>query len=88
MFEELMRILKPRGSLFIRIASNFGIENQVIFLENGIYKLPDGSSRFLLTADILQDINNLESVLMVEDIKTTIVENKRSMTTLVIQKVE
>lgn len=86
MLNELMRILKPQGSLFIRTASNFGIEDQVKVLENGIYKLPDGSTRFLLTTNILQDIINRECVLMIEDVKTTIVEKKRSMTTLVIEK--
>ena len=77
MLNELMRILKPQGSLFIRTASNFGIEDQVKVLENGIYKLPDGSTRFLLTTNILQDIINRECVLMIEDVKTTIVEKKK-----------
>lgn len=33
MFEELVRVLKPHGSLLIRTTSNFGIENQVMLLE-------------------------------------------------------
>ncbi len=86
MFEELLRVLKPKGSLFIRIASNFGIENLVILLDHGIYKLPDGTTRFLLTPEILEDLQNNKDVLFIEDIKTTIVHNKRSMTTLVIKK--
>ena len=86
MLNELLRILKPQGSLFIRTASNFGIEELVIALGNGIYKLPDGSTRFLLTTKILDDIKNMNGVLLIEDLKTTIVHNKRSMTTLVIQK--
>ncbi|MDD3723399.1 MAG: class I SAM-dependent methyltransferase [Lutibacter sp.] len=85
-FEELLRVLKPKGSLFIRTASNFGIENLVILFDKGIYKLPDGTTRFLLTPEILEDIQNNKSVLLIEDIKTTIVHHKRSMTTLVIKK--
>ncbi len=85
-FEELLRILKPKGSLFIRTASNFGIENLVILLDHGIYKLPDGTTRFLITSEILEDIQNINGVLLIEDVKTTIVHHKRSMTTLVIKK--
>lgn len=86
MFNELLRVLKPKGSLFIRVASNFGIENQVRQIAEGVYKLPDGSTRFLLTADILDEIKKNEQISLIEDVKTTIVENKRSMTTLVFIK--
>jgi len=85
-FEELLRVLKPKGSLFIRTASNFGIENLVILLDKGIYKLPDGTSRFLMTPEILEDIQNNKVVVLIEDVKTTIVHHKRAMTTLVIKK--
>ena len=87
MLHELIRVLKPNGSLFIRIASNFGIENDVVYLSNGTYKLPDGSTRFLLTEDLLHKITSLQSIITVEDVKTTIVHTKRSMTTLVFVKV-
>ena len=86
LFNELLRVLKPNGSLFIRTASNFGIENQVIALDNENYKLPDGSTRFLLTVEILEGLQKIKEIIFIEDIKTTIVKNKRSMTTLVIQK--
>lgn len=86
MLNELLRILKPKGSLFIRIASNFGLENQVELIENGVYKLPDGSTRFLLTAKILAELQKNQSINWLEDVKTTIVQNKRCMTTLVVQK--
>jgi len=83
---ELLRILKPQGSLLIRTASNFGIESQIISLKNEIYKLPDGSTRFLLTQEILESIQHKKDISLLEDIKTTIVQNKRSMTTLVFKK--
>lgn len=86
MFEELLRILKPQGSLFIRIASNFGIESKVKLVSESVYKLPDGSTRFLLTQDILTDLQKNKSICWLEDVKTTIVHNKRCMTTLVLQK--
>lgn len=86
MFEELLRILKPQGTLFIRTASNFGIENQVVHIGNGVYNLPDGSQRFLLTQNILNDLLHRKDISFIETVKTTIVYNKRCMTTLVIEK--
>ncbi len=86
MFEELLRVLKPQGSLFIRIASNFGIENQLESIKSGVYKLPDGSTRFLLTPQILANLQANYCISWLEDVKTTIVHNKRSITTLVIKK--
>ncbi|SDW91287.1 Methyltransferase domain-containing protein [Lutibacter oricola] len=86
MLKELLRILKPGGSLFIRMASNFGMENNVEHIENGIYKLPDGSTRFLLTKELLQHLKQSKEITFLETVKTTIVEHKRCMTTLVIEK--
>lgn len=86
MFSELKRVLKPGGSLFIRMASEFGIEPKIEVIGKGWYNLPDGSMRFLLTAELLQELKKDDVIHLVEDVKTTIVENKRSMTTLVFEK--
>ncbi|UMB61225.1 class I SAM-dependent methyltransferase [Lutibacter sp. A80] len=86
MFQELLRILKPQGTLLIRMASNFGLENQVELISNGVYNLPDGSTRFLLTQTLLDDLFKNTNIKLIEDLKTTIVHQKRSMSTLVIQK--
>jgi len=86
MFEELLRILKPQGTLLIRTATNIGIENEVEHFGNGIFKFPDGSTRFLLTPKILEKLESENRFKWVENIKTTIVHNKRAMTTMVLQK--
>jgi len=86
MFQELLRILKPQGTLFIRTASIFGLEKEVEHIFKGVYNLPDGSQRFLLTKEILEDIMNTNSIQLLEDVKTTIVKDKRCMTTLVLKK--
>ncbi|NOR28480.1 MAG: methyltransferase domain-containing protein [Lutibacter sp.] len=86
MFEELLRVLKPEGVLFIRLASNLGIENQVKHLANGVYELPDGSTRFILTQKILDEILNTKGISLEDNVKTTIVHTKRIMTTLIIKK--
>ena len=88
MFNELLRVLKPQGTLVIRTAASFGIENLIEPIGNGVYKLPDGSTRFLLNTEILDTIREKKNMFVVEDVKTTIVENKRAMTTLMIKKGE
>ncbi|WP_298366755.1 class I SAM-dependent methyltransferase [uncultured Lutibacter sp.] len=86
MFYEMLRILEPGGSLFIRMASEFGIEHMIKHLGDGNYLLPDNSTRFLLTSELLTELKNNNNIIFLEDVKTTIVENKRSMTTIVLQK--
>jgi len=86
MFEEVLRILKPQGTLFIRVASNFGMENRVKLISPDVYEMLDGTTRFLLTQKILDEIQSKYSISLLENVKTTIVHNKRSMTTLLIQK--
>ena len=48
MFAEMVRVLKPGGSIFIRMTSNIGIEEKVILIQNGVYHLPDASTRFFV----------------------------------------
>jgi len=86
MFEELLSILKPQGTLFIRVASNFGMEKKVKLISPGVYEMLDGTTRFLLTQKILDEIQTKYSISLLENVKTTVVHNKRAMTTLVIQK--
>jgi len=86
MFSELLRVLKPKGSLFIRVASNIGIEVNIIPVSKGVYKLPDGTTRFLLTKSLFSELQNEHQFKMLETFKTVNVNDLRSMTTLVVQK--
>jgi len=86
MFSELLRVLKPKGSLFIRVASNVGIEDKIIPVSEGVFKLPDGTTRFLLTKSLFLELQNEHQFKMLETFKTVNVNDLRSMTTLVIQK--
>lgn len=87
MFSELFRVLKTNGTLFIRMTSNFGIENLVNEIENGVYNIPDGSTRFLLTNTILDELKTKYNFDFIEPLKTVNVNNLRCMSTLVIKKV-
>lgn len=86
MLDSLFRVLKPGGSLFIRMASDIGIEERAEPLGGGVFYLPDGSSRFLLTRQLLADMEHRYRFLWLEDFKTVNVADLRSMSTLVLQK--
>ena len=86
MFAELVRVLQRGGSLFIRMTSDIGIENLVHPLGDGVYIIPDGSTRFLLTKQILANITRQHPVKMLEPLKTVNVNDERCMSTLVFQR--
>ncbi|ALM07176.1 hypothetical protein SB49_04690 [Sediminicola sp. YIK13] len=86
MLAEMLRVLKVHGSLFIRMASNIGIEDLVEAEGNGIFSIPDGTQRFLLTRKLLDNFMAKFNLTFLEPIKTTNVHDERCMTTLVLQK--
>lgn len=86
MLGEMWRTLKPNGIFFARLASSIGIEDKIIPTENGRYNLPDGSERFLVDEDFLIGKTKELGGDLIEPIKTTNVQNLRSMTTWVLQK--
>ena len=82
----MWRVLKPEGYLFIRLATDIGIENMVQQLNNGRYLLPDGSERFLVSEEQILHYTKLLKGYLFEPIKTTNVQNLRCMTTWCLQK--
>jgi 2-polyprenyl-3-methyl-5-hydroxy-6-metoxy-1,4-benzoquinol methylase len=85
MMEEMYRILKEGGTLFIRMTSTFGLPQNYRSLGGGRYFLADGSERFLLTEKLLEAIEQIGFV-KIEPVKSVLVEELRSMTTLVLRK--
>jgi ubiquinone/menaquinone biosynthesis C-methylase UbiE len=86
MLAELVRILKPGGSLFIRMTSDIGIEEKVVLIADGVYKIPDGSTRFLVNRQLLADCMQLNNLCFIEPLKTVNVDDVRCMSTLLLQK--
>jgi ubiquinone/menaquinone biosynthesis C-methylase UbiE len=87
MINDMIRVLKPKGHLFIRTASDIGLNEKTAQKEQGSFLLPDGSIRFLITEKMIHDIIERHSLKLVEPIKTTNVNNLRCMTTLVLEKI-
>ena len=86
MFDEMWRVLKPNVILFARLASDIGIEHLVHLIEGCRFLLPDGSERFLVNEKMLIDKTKEVGGNLIEPIKTTNVQNLRSMTTWVLRK--
>lgn len=86
MLGEMWRVLKPGGIFFARLASSIGIEDQITLIDERRYLLPDGSERFLVDEEMLLKVSaGLDSEFL-EPIKTTVVQNLRSMTTWCLRK--
>ncbi len=83
---EMWRVLKSRGILFVRQATTIGIENSLKTLNNNWYILPDGTERFLVGQKTLTSIFSELGGTLLDPLKTTNVNNLRSMTTWCIQK--
>ena len=86
MLTEMVRVLKPGGTVFIRMTSDIGIEDKVEFIADGVYKIPDGSTRFLLTRQLLADSMKQNNLSFIEPLKTVNVDDVRCMSTLLLQK--
>ena len=86
MMGELVRVLKPNGSIFIRMASNIGLENKVTALGNDQFQIPDGSVRFLLTRQLLKELMETHRLVLLEPLKTVNVQDQRCMSNLLLQK--
>ena len=86
MLHGMWRVLKPGGLLFCRLASSIGLEHQVRRVAGRRFLLPDGSERYLVDEALLTQAANDLGGRMTDPLKTTVVQNERSMTTWVLRK--
>ncbi|MBA2620823.1 MAG: class I SAM-dependent methyltransferase [Acidobacteria bacterium] len=86
MLQEMWRVLKKDGLLFVRLASSIGIEDKIELINGRRFQLPDGSERFLVDEELLIETTNQLGGIFIEPIKTTNVQNLRCMTTWIIHK--
>ena len=86
MLDGMWRVLKPGGLFFCRLASSIGIESQVRPIAGRRCLLPDGSERYLASEALLADMTEQLGAHMADPLKTTVVQNQRSMTTWVLRK--
>ena len=80
------RVVRPGGLLFARLASSIGTEHQVQRITGRRFTLPDGSERYLVDAALLENLTTELGGTLVDPLKTTVVQEARSMTTWVVRK--
>ena len=73
-------------TLFARLASSIGIEKQITPIAGRRFRLPDGSERYLVDEEMLVGLSDELGGTMLDPLKTTVVQNQRSMTTWVIRR--
>ena len=84
MLSELWRVLKPGGILFCRLGSRIGMDFE--WVGNNIFVVGDGSRWFLVDEEMLLDLTEELNAVLVDPLKTTIVQDFRCMTTWVLRK--
>ncbi len=86
MMTELVSVLKPHGTIFIRMATIESLKEKVVKVSEGVYNLPDKTTRFLLTKDLLQYIQTKFNLVLLDKFKYVNVDDLRCMATFILQK--
>jgi tellurite methyltransferase len=86
MVTEMWRVLKPGGMLWCRLASTIGIAERVRPISGRWSLVPDGSERYLVDEALLAEFTRKLRGQLLDPIKTTVVQDQRSMTTWVVRK--
>ena len=82
------RVLARGGLFFCRLASTIGLESRVERLgpSGRRHRLPDGTTRYLVDEAMLIALTRELGGRLLDPLKTTVVQDQRSMTTWVVRK--
>ena len=84
MLTELWRVVKPGGMLFCRLGSRIGMDFERV--RDNVFRIGDGSEWFLVDEAMLLGLTDEMNAILVDPLKTTIVQDYRCMTTWVVRK--
>ena len=84
MVEELWRVVRPGGMLFCRLGSRIGMDFPR--LRGNVFQIGDGAEWFLVDERALLRMTEQMDAVLVDPLKTTIVQDYRCMTTWVTRK--
>jgi SAM-dependent methyltransferase len=84
MLSELWRVLRPGGMLFCRLGSRIGMDFERV--GGNRFVIGDGSEWFLVDEEMLEELAEEKDAVLVDPLKTTIVQDHRCMTTWVLRK--
>ncbi|MDG1332634.1 MAG: class I SAM-dependent methyltransferase [Crocinitomicaceae bacterium] len=85
MFASLISLLSKNGILFIRMTSDIGLDLHQNG-RDGVFDLSDGSERYLITRERINELLKEYDLSLIEPVKTVKVEELRSMSTIVLTK--
>ena len=86
MLDGTWRLVKPGGVFFCRLASTIGMEERFVPLGDGRFRLPDGSERTLVDEATLLALTRDLGGELLDPLKTTVVQDRRCMTTWVARR--
>jgi len=86
MVREMFRVLKPGGLFFARLATDIGHETRVKPLGGRRYIMPDGDERFLVDEAYVTAATARHGATLLDPLKTSVVQNTRSMMTWVARR--
>lgn len=86
MLRGTWRVLQPGGLFFCRLASSIGLEDRVARIAGRRFRLPDGSDRYLVDEALLMQLTEDLGAGLLDPLKTTVVQDQRSMTTWILRK--
>jgi SAM-dependent methyltransferase len=84
MLADLWRVLRPGGMLFCRLGSRIGMDFERVRAD--IFIIGDGSEWFLVDEEMLLSLTEQMNGVLVDPLKTTVVQDYRCMTTWVLRK--
>jgi tellurite methyltransferase len=87
MLRGTWRLVKPNGLFFCRLASSIGMEGRFTPLGGRRFALPDGTERFLVDEPYLLALTSELGGTLLDPLKTTVVQDRRCMTTWVLRRV-
>ncbi|WP_186757087.1 class I SAM-dependent methyltransferase [Echinicola salinicaeni] len=89
LFSEMVRVLEVGGVLFLRMTTGYGgMQEASKEIHEGVYQLPDGSNRFLLTEKLLEELMMEHHLVHLESPKSVLVHGQRAMGVFVMQKLK
>ena len=86
MLHAMWRALESGGLFFCRLASTIGMEDRCRPVAGRRFVSPDGVERYLVDEAILVDATARLGAVLVDPLKTTVVQDRRCMTTWVARK--
>jgi tellurite methyltransferase len=86
MLEGTWRLVRSDGLFFCRLASSIGMEQRFRSLGGRRFALPDGTERFLVDEPLLMRLTAELGGTLLDPLKTTLVQDRRCMTTWILRK--